>query len=272
MADVTGYNADTPVGITGLTTAGVPTTPVASDTSGNLLVKDSNAITVLNTIETNTAAAITDTITTGTIVANGGTVVVNAEGAYTVSVSISGTFVATMVAEGQLADNSWIGIPFYIVGPTTPYAQTFIATGAGVGLLTGGGYINMRLRATSFTSGTVNIAFDASLAQQTAFSAQLGIWQVNTKTPITPASPAVVSVGVATTVVVAANTNRKGLVLTNTSVNKISLAFGVSAVSNSGIVLYPGGTYEMDEYMFTTSAVNAIATVAASALSVQEYS
>lgn len=39
MADVTGYQADTPVGITGLTTAGVPTTPVNS-ANGQLLTQD----------------------------------------------------------------------------------------------------------------------------------------------------------------------------------------------------------------------------------------
>jgi hypothetical protein len=40
MSDITRNAADLPVVIIGATTAGIPTTPVGSDTSGNLLVKD----------------------------------------------------------------------------------------------------------------------------------------------------------------------------------------------------------------------------------------
>lgn len=183
MADITRNNADLPTMIVGASVSGVPATPVGSDTSGNMLVKDSNAITVLNQIQTNTASAINDNVVTGTVVAVNGTVVVAAEGCYTISVAISGTWVGTLVAEGQLADSTWIGLPLYVVNPAaTPYAQTFLISANGVGLITGGGYLNIRIRASVYTSGTVNISMDASLAQQTIFSAQLGNWQVSSKT------------------------------------------------------------------------------------------
>lgn len=94
---------------------------------------------------------------------------------------------------------------------------------------------------------------------------------ISTKTDLTPSSPAVTSVGVASASAVAANANRKGLVLTNVSTARISLGFGGAAVLDSGITLYPGGTFEMDEYMFDLGAVNAIASAAASNLGVQEF-
>lgn len=94
---------------------------------------------------------------------------------------------------------------------------------------------------------------------------------VSTKTPLTANTPTFATVGVTSAQVLAANTSRKGLVLVNNSTANISLAFGVAAVSGRGIVLYPGGVFFMDEYMFTTAAVTAIATAAASNLGVQEW-
>lgn len=94
---------------------------------------------------------------------------------------------------------------------------------------------------------------------------------VTSKQDLTPASPTAASVGVASAQVVAANASRKGLTLINTSNNRISLGFGVAAVLDSGVTLYPQGSFEMDEYSFDLGAVNAIASAAASNLAIQEY-
>lgn len=91
------------------------------------------------------------------------------------------------------------------------------------------------------------------------------------KTDLAPAAPTAASVGVASAQAVAANGSRKGLVLVNTSVNRISLGFGATAVLDSGITLYPGGVFNMGEYDFDLGAVNAIASAAASNLAIQEY-
>lgn len=98
-----------------------------------------------------------------------------------------------------------------------------------------------------------------------------GVIKVTEKVTVSPNSPTVISVGIATTVVLASNTSRTGLMLINTSSSKISLGLGVSAVLNSGITLYPGGTFWMDSFSYTTVAINAIASVASSNLSVQEF-
>lgn len=95
---------------------------------------------------------------------------------------------------------------------------------------------------------------------------------VSTKTDLTPAAPSAVSVGVASGVAVAANANRRGLKLINTSNATISLGLGNAAVLNSGITLVPYGVFNMDEYDFDLGAINAIASAAASNLAIQEYS
>lgn len=97
---------------------------------------------------------------------------------------------------------------------------------------------------------------------------------VETRDPlVTPASPSAASVGVASGSVLAANSNRKGLVLVNTSLNRISLGLGAAAVLDSGITLNPvGGTWVMDEYTFTTVEIFAIASGGGSNLAIQEFS
>src|SRR5262249_38649622 len=95
---------------------------------------------------------------------------------------------------------------------------------------------------------------------------------VSTKTALTASSPTAATVGVASAQAVASNGSRKGLILVNTSVNRISLGFAAAAVLDSGVTLYPGGSFNMDEYSLTTGAVNAIASAASSNLAIQEYS
>lgn len=91
-------------------------------------------------------------------------------------------------------------------------------------------------------------------------------------TVLTASAPTAASVGVASAAAVTANTSRKGLVLTNTSSNNISIAYGAAAVLNSGITLLPnGGTFVMDATTFSTAEIRAIAGGAASNLAVQEF-
>jgi hypothetical protein len=150
--------------------------PTGAATAAN----QTSEITLLNTIATNTGAQSVDTLATGNITALNGTLAINAQGAYTVSVNIAGTWVATLVAEGLMADGTtWVQLPMSVVTTTLPYASVFSTTTNGQYLITGGGYTSIRIRASAFTSGTVVVGLNASLAQQTIFSAQLGAWSVN---------------------------------------------------------------------------------------------
>ena len=96
---------------------------------------------------------------------------------------------------------------------------------------------------------------------------------VSTKTALTPSAPTTATVGVASALAVAANANRKGLAIVNTSANVVSLAFGANpAVLNSGITLTTtGSVYEMSEYDYSLLAVNAIASGSGSVISIQEW-
>lgn len=85
-------------------------------------------------------------------------------------------------------------------------------------------------------------------------------------------APAFVSVGIASGQVLAANADRNGLILVNTSANAISIGIGAAAVLYSGITLYAnGGAYEMGDMSFSTQAIYAIASGADSNLSIQEF-
>ena len=91
------------------------------------------------------------------------------------------------------------------------------------------------------------------------------------KVPLTPSGPIAVSVGVASTPILAANPLRKSARVVNTSGARVSLAFGVPAVLDSGMTLYPGGSFNMDEHDFNLAAINGIASAAASNVGAQEF-
>lgn len=89
-------------------------------------------------------------------------------------------------------------------------------------------------------------------------------------TPLTYSAPIAATVGVGAAQALAANANRKGLILVNTSSNNISISIGGTAVLYSGITLNPFGTFQMDATTFATGAVSAIASAASSNLAIQE--
>lgn len=88
-----------------------------------------------------------------------------------------------------------------------------------------------------------------------------------------PGPPLAATVNTTSVQIAAANPLRKGLVITNTSsgAQVISLGFGVAAVAGSGIVLNPGNFASMDRNLFYTGAVNAISSIAAGAVGIQEF-
>ena len=89
---------------------------------------------------------------------------------------------------------------------------------------------------------------------------------VNGKTPTNA------SVGTTPAVVVSANPRRKGLVISNISTGSVWIGVGNTSTLNAGIFLKAdSGTWSMDDYMFTTDAISAVAHAAASIISIQEF-
>lgn len=148
-----------------------------------------------------------------------------------------------------------------------PLSQTSLQDASGAITVSGEGADGASAPALTIQVG----GKDPSGNLQTILTDTTGIVQVGSKIPLTPASPTSFSVGVASAVAVAFNANRKGLILTNVSTAHISFGLGVAAVLNSGVTLYPGGVWVMDEFNFTIDSVTAIASLAASALAVQEF-
>lgn len=84
---------------------------------------------------------------------------------------------------------------------------------------------------------------------------------VTTRGTTTPGAPGTVTVTTSSATIVAANANRRGLLITNVGSGRVALSFNGAALLDRGIVLYPGGTFEMDEFTWMTGAVQAIASV-----------
>ena len=106
------------------------------------------------------------------------------------------------------------------------------------------------------TSGTVS----SKLRGMNALMRGLG-------TALAPASASVTS---SDSVVLAANSLRKKLVIMNLGTVNVHFGDGFSAAINSGITLTPNGTWVMDRYTFTTNAIHAICG-SSSILAIQEY-
>ncbi len=79
------------------------------------------------------------------------------------------------------------------------------------------------------------------------------------------------TVGIASGVLLAANSSRTGCVMVNLGPGSVHLGDGQTAVINSGLSLQPGGTWVMDRYTFTQNAINAIASQAGTIVAIQEY-
>lgn len=138
-----------------------------------------------------------------------------------------------------------------------------------------------RLPTTLTAGGNLRSAILEALPAGTNILGRIGIDQTTPgttdsvsvkKTALTPSAPAAGAVGTTSNQLVAANSNRKGLILTNTHATQtVSLGLGATAVANSGIILGPGGVWAMGEFDFTTVAVNGIASGAATNVAIQEF-
>lgn len=92
-----------------------------------------------------------------------------------------------------------------------------------------------------------------------------------TNTSLTADTPAAAVVGTSSSLVLAANTARKGVVLTNVSANRISISFGAAATINRGITIFASDRWEMNALSFNTEDIYAVASGASSTLCIQQF-
>lgn len=95
------------------------------------------------------------------------------------------------------------------------------------------------------------------------------------RTALTVSAPATASITTSSAQIIAANTGRTGLIITNTHATSwLYLAIGAAAtaVSGSGIALAPnGGVWTMDGFSFSTAKVVGIASAGTITVAVQEF-
>lgn len=262
-------------------------------------------VTVQDTASTSTAGFAGQSLITGTpTVAS--TAAYSLNSIQTVMVLISGTWTGTLSTEvSEDGGTTWESRSVHVVGTST-FASAVTANMTGS--MNASAKTNVRIRATAVMTGTAAIkivtsdnpsnmyvanalrlvdgsstpnintltiksASTPAIATDTAAVVAISPGTpISTKTALTANSPFTISVGVASGVYLALNASRKGLCTVNTSNATVSFGLaGAAAVLNSGITLYPGGTWCMDEYTFTTGAINAIAGTAASAVAGQEF-
>lgn len=111
------------------------------------------------------------------------------------------------------------------------------------------------------------------MSQNPGVGSASGTQIVSTKTPLTASSPTFATVGTTSAQILASNASRKGCSVQNNSATaSVYLAFGANAaVVGSGIFLAPYGTYTMDEYLYVTSSINAIASAVGTNVTLQEF-
>ena len=290
------------------------TTPTTISSGNSSPLQLDNAANLLTNVKV--IATDSDKNVTGTITALNGTVVIAANGTSSVNASVSGTWVGTLVMEGQSGDGIW-----YALAVGNPNGGLNISSFTANNLYTvgSGGFTQVRVRASAYTSGTVNVTMDASSgsAQTLAVDANgnqqivgnvvsgtadsgngvktsavynstlptftngqradnqsdaNGAQLVSTKVPRTYSAPTTALVNTTSTLILAANANRKGLYLSNTTATQqISFGFnGNAAAYQYGLTLFPGEKFWMDEYSFSTGAIYAITSGSTTYIGIQE--
>lgn len=187
---------------------------------------------------------------------------------------------SSFIATNSASPNGFDAVATYVWDTgTLSWVRATQAGGGGGGAVTIADGADVTQGAIADAAVTTNAAGTLSAKLRGIVAILSSVWdstnsllKVSTKFALTASAPTFATVGTSSASAVAANASRKGLTLVNTSANRISLGFGATAVLDRGITLYPGGSFFMDEYSYSTAAINAIASAAASNLAVQEFS
>lgn len=121
-----------------------------------------------------------DTTASGTLAGSGQTVAIATNGKAQVVMVTSGTFSGVWTFEGTIDGSTWdAGVAGYLNSAGTLTGTTGGGGSSGEYLISVAGYTQLRVRCTSYTSGTLNIAFNASTLLKIPSVAQAGTWNVN---------------------------------------------------------------------------------------------
>jgi hypothetical protein len=183
MADLNDQQAAQTVKVTGSSTGGLEDNylGVDSNQAAKTTVRDpstgagvtTSLVGAKQSLDVNVTASApnSDKTGSGTITALNGSVAVNTQGCAAVMFNVSGTWVATLTIQATLDGTTW----FTVTGQDaqTGLALTTTTTNRVIAVACGG-FAQVRLTATLFTSGTATIVYDAAIGAQEPVRATIG--------------------------------------------------------------------------------------------------
>lgn len=232
-----------------------------------LIAKDFSTSAKQDTINTNVLAqtavlnsgiaTMLDKISTTSLTVLDSAVTLNTNGASTFGVQITGTWVGQLAFEGTKDGTTWYAVAAYphsgtgaTVSTTTGNTQLVIAAGSNT---------QMRVRRSIATSGTAVVTVVASIGTHLMQVYQLNANNFNgtvtvPNMQVCPTSTqTTVTAGTASVALLAANANRKKVIIINESNKDIYITNGATAsLTNYSLYLGPGlSTLEINQPIFT---------------------
>lgn len=143
-------------------------TPVQSTTAGGLhaSLRDGTGNEITSTLtgakrglDVNFTQPLLDRSGSGTVAALNAAVTANTQGSSSLTLNVTGTWVATLVIEGTNDSSIFFAIPGIDI--QSDLALTSTTTNRSI-LVPCGGYLQVRIRASLYTSGTVTVTYNAS--------------------------------------------------------------------------------------------------------------
>lgn len=257
----------------------------------NLRALSTNSSGVLN-VDVLSTAPPNNLLATGTLTSLTSSVSLTLQGTASINVDVSGSgFVGNIQVEEVLPSGGRILGVFALNTSTVASSITANGNYRVVGLPTSS---TITVIFSAYTSGSATINIYGSTAPYivqpysaqaanvlvtsyvndgsgNSISSQSNALNVNTKTSLVYSAPITATVNTTSTLILAANSARLGLILSNTSSQQISFGFsGNAAAYQYGLTLYPGEKFQMDEYTFSTGAIYAVTTGATTYIGIQE--
>lgn len=177
------------------------------------------------------------------------------------TLQLTGTWTGTITFQGSNDNSTFFSVPVANINPNNSVISAVTNNGVFTGPII---YRYLRVRMTSYTSGTANGTLEvyttaASVIGTLVPVTQSGTWTVQMPTSATSTITSVVAAA-SDTSLLASNTNRKGMYIFNDSTAILYLEFGsgVASTSNYTVQVPANGFFEMPTAPVYTGAIRGI--------------
>lgn len=212
----------------------------------------------------NAQPTLADLLVQKTISALNETVELETNGVSGGKAAVTGTWVGTIKFEQSIDDINWFPIGTFSGTTGAILSQTGISTNDIVVFVGIAGVAKIRARFDSYTSGSAVVSLRASNGVSNVFVDNLIPGNLRTQAHlhagngISNGNHTRVGVSNSSVPLLADNTSRKYVLISNNSGVTIYLKLGSTAVVGEGITLLSGGSYEINVLNLWTGSINAI--------------